>query len=279
MAYRNERLTRAHPVTQPETGASAAPVCVCDNWRVTQSRDLEIGPWRGTTTLVFQGFGLPWLLEEDRRLGERSRTRSLGRAGAGGGGENGTSSPQEGGENLHEEAVAYISTINGLGQPTKQGWERVLNAGDTLLQAAGGVEEAAQWLWDARAVHGLANLRGVEDPCLDKILHPDLLAYLRRVKRHMAWRRDILDRENLPWLVYTPTPRRTLSKCTPKSGRMSRSTVSWWRARTIPAWAIPWPLPLKRCQLLPDRSVSKEVRVVHDQRPVNQGTHKAATHT
>ena len=42
-------------MTQPETGASAAPVCVCDNWRVTQSRDLEIGPWRGTTTLVFEG--------------------------------------------------------------------------------------------------------------------------------------------------------------------------------------------------------------------------------
>ncbi|CAK9112136.1 Tyr recombinase domain-containing protein, partial [Durusdinium trenchii] len=111
VAYRNERLTRAWPVSRPGPEQSGPPICLCDNWRIVQARELDIGLWTGTTTLVFQGYGLPWLMDADNDPG-----------GAG---------PHEDGESEediddsteYEDAIDYLNTINGLDQPTKQGWE------------------------------------------------------------------------------------------------------------------------------------------------------------
>ena len=175
---------------------------------------------------------------------------------------------------LHPEAVDYLNTINGLDQPTKQGWERVLDAGDALLCAAGGVQEAAQWLWDARATHGLANLRGVEDPCLDKILHPDLLAYLRHVKRHGMEARHVGPRERATAGLH-PNAKRNLEQVYAQIWKDVKKHRVLVASQDHPKLGNTMASPFEAVpKLLPDRSVSNEVRVVHDQRPVNQGTHK-----
>ena len=276
VAYRNERLTRAWPVSRPGPEQSGPPICLCDNWRIVQARELDIGLWTGTTTLVFQGYGLPWLMDADNDPGgagphedgeseediddsteyedaslprsrsrSRTRTPSHGRAGADRGGEGkgpGTSGESE--TVLHPEAIDYLNTINGLDQPTKQGWERVLDAGDALLGAAGGVQEAAQWLWDARATHGLANLRGVEDPCLDKILHPDLLAYLRHVKRHGMEARHVGPRERATAGLH-PNAKRNLEQVYAQIWKDVKKHRVLLQARIIPNWATLW-LPLSK---------------------------------
>ena len=54
---------------------------------------------------------------------------------------------------------------------------------DSLLSEAGSVRAAAESLWAAREQEGLNNFKGVEDEYLDTILRPDLLAYLRDVRR------------------------------------------------------------------------------------------------
>ena len=293
-------------MSRPGPEQSGPPICMCDNWRIVQARELDIGLWTGTTTLVFQGYGLPWLTDADNDPGgagpheggeseedidssteyedassprsrSRSRTRSSshGRAGAERDGEGkgpGTSGESE--TLLHPEAVDYLNTIKGLDQPTKQGWERVLDAGDALLCAAGGVQEAAQWLWDARATHGLANLRGVEDPCLDKILHPDLLAYLRHVKRHGMEARHVGPRERAMAGLH-PNAKRNLEQVYAQIWKDVKKHRVLVASQDHPKLGNTMASPFEAVpKLLPDRSVSNEVRVVHDQRSVNQGTHK-----
>ena len=55
-------------------------------------------------------------------------------------------------------------------------------AGDELLRVAGSVTKAAESLWESRQRMGRNNLAGVDNPRLDTILHPDVLAYLRSVR-------------------------------------------------------------------------------------------------
>ncbi len=59
------------------------------------------------------------------------------------------------------------------------------------------MEEAARWLWKARKQKGFDNLRGVEGPALEGILHPDLLAYLRGVRKNGMQARHIGERKRV----------------------------------------------------------------------------------
>lgn len=72
--------------------------------------------------------------------------------------------------------------VDSLGDGEAKEWIAVRQAGDALLAVAGTVTKAAESLWQARERLGRNNLAGVDDPRLDTILHPDVLAYLRSVR-------------------------------------------------------------------------------------------------
>ena len=133
-------------------------------------------------------------------------------------------------------------------------WKRVLEAGDHLLTVAGDVQTAAEALWDARAAHGLDNLKGVNSKELDSILHPLLLEYLRSVgnqgmvARHLGSDQIFKDVKKHRVLV------------TRKNNKNLGVTVS------SPFEAVD--------KMLPDRTIAAEKRVVHDQRGVNKDTDK-----
>ena len=76
----------------------------------------------------------------------------------------------------------YLDVVEQSGGGGPDDWKAVCGKGGGLLDSAGSVEEAAKSLWEAREDRGLNNLRGVQQPYLDTVLHPDLLAYLRDVR-------------------------------------------------------------------------------------------------
>ena len=133
-------------------------------------------------------------------------------------------------------------------------WKRVLEAGDHLLTVAGDVQTAAEALWDARAAHGLDNLKGVNSKELDSILHPLLLEYLRSVgNQGMVTRHPGSDQ------IFKDVKKHRVL-VTRKNNKNLGVTVS------SPFEAVD--------KMLPDRTIAAEKRVVHDQRGVNKDTDK-----
>ena len=245
---------------------------------------MGFGPWVGRTTFVLRGRRPFWLFEDDEsdRVANMDEETSLADMSTRTGGSrsrsprsrrSGTTSSQPGGSHP-QEAVDYIAIINGLQEPTGSEWARVLQAGNRLLEAAGSVEAAAKWLWEARKDHGLANLQGVEDGALDGILHPDLLAYLQHVKREGMQARHVGERQRVQAQPH-PTARRNLGQVYKqiwKDVKKHRVLIaSSDRPELGNTMASPFDAVAK---MMPDRSISQEVRVVHDQRQINLGTHK-----
>ena len=248
---------------------------------------MGFGPWVGRTTFVLRGRRPFWLFDDDisdrvgyadeetsladmstRTGGSRSRSPRSRRSGTA------STSASHHGRRHAQEAVDYIAVINGLNNPTAEEWSRVLRAGNKLLEAAGTVEEAAKWLWSARADYSLANLHKLEDQALDGILHPDLLAYLRHVKREGMQARHVGERQRVQAQPH-PTARRNMSQVYKqiwKDVKKHRVLVASSDCKELGAtMASPFDAVAK---MMPDRSISQEVRVVHDQRQINLGTHK-----
>lgn len=80
-------------------------------------------------------------------------------------------------------AEDYLEEIDETFGPKSEDWQSLVEKGNALLDAAGSVEEAAKALWEVREEKGMANLRGVDRAELDELLHPDLLGYLREVRK------------------------------------------------------------------------------------------------
>lgn len=84
--------------------------------------------------------------------------------------------------------MRYTEAVEGF-DGGSSAWLSLTKIGDDLVKAAGSVRGAAESLWDVREEKGLSNLAGVDESELEEILHPDMLEYMRDVrKRGMAAR-------------------------------------------------------------------------------------------
>ena len=153
-------------------------------------------------------------------------------------------------------------------------WKKVCDAGQDLVRKAGSVTEAAKSLWQVREKKGLVNLKGVQNPCLDTILHPDLLAYLRDVRQFGLAARHGGPRSRMRAKVH-PNGRRNLGQVYKQIWK----DIVKMRVLVVPAGepllgnVVSSPFDAVD-KMLPDRSVAPDKRIVHDQRAINAGTHK-----
>ena len=157
---------------------------------------------------------------------------------------------------------------------TAEGWQNMADAGDALLKAAGGVQKGAESLWEVREEKDLMNLKGVDSSEFDSILHPDHLAYLRDVRRKGLAARYHGGRCRTRAKVH-PNARRNVNqlyKQIAKDVKKARVLVASADACELEGTvSSPFDTVVK---MLPDRTVSPDQRVVHDQRGVNYATSK-----
>ena len=299
--FRSERYTYCHSVVPGEEGFSTVGE---DDWRMNGL----IPVWTGTTVFIFNGHntpeGFPW--DEDGQApqhgpepepspegtqGEPEQEEDQTSPPSGGrgpsqetggsaedvraGGSRWVDFDQEGlGSPVKEAAFEYVATIDKIKDQEPSTWRGVVQAGNTLLSFAGTVEKAAKALWIAREHLGRHNLQGVDDPSLDSTLHPDHLAYLRDVRQQGMPARYQGQRERVQT---TPHPRAKSNLN--QVYRQLMKDVALHRVLVIdadhpclqhtvssPFEAVP--------KMLPNRTLSTDVRVVHDQRRINAGTHK-----
>ena len=269
-----------------------------DNFRSNDDADPDLWYWVGYTVLAKNGTSLTWedesgdLPDDDDDFNEEEEA-GPGDRGCGGGDEEGeeeetvTSSTSYGTsrsrscrragggvDKLETLAREYIQVINTLGVGTVTDWEKVLTCGDALLSAAGSVEGAARALWDARKENSLDNLKGVNSPELDAILHPLLLEYLRSVEENgMVARHPGSDSRVSSGLH--PNAKLHLNQVYKqifKDVKKHRVLVTKQGNSALgPTVSSPFEAVDK---MMPDRSIAPDKRVVHDQRRVNQLTHK-----
>ena len=177
-------------------------------------------------------------------------------------------------EEVAQAAYAYVEEIDAIQDAEADTWRRVCQAGNRLLSLAGGVQEAATALWIAREILGRNNLEGVDDGALDGLLHEDWVAYLREVRAEGMPARFVGERSRVKT---RPHPRaranmfqvyQQLMKDVAKHRVLVVDHLHSGLRNTIssPFEAVP--------KMLPNRTMSQEVRLVHDQRLVNTGTDK-----
>ena len=288
--FRNERRTEIHVL--------GAVHFVEDNWREVGEVDPGFGVWRGITTLVFQGRALPW--EDEPEDDSPSGTSPGGwedESSSGrddGGGDSDGSETRDGFDSLTMQtvgpagasgyrapgaealaaAVDYVEKVKEVKEGTPSAWHSLRCLGDLLVKAAGSVEEAAKSLWEARESQGLCNLSGVDASFLDNILHPDHLAYLRDVRTFGMSARYDGPRERVEAQLH-PNAKRNVGQVLKQVWKdvvkqrvlvVSRDLDELQGTISSPFEAVD--------KLMPDRTISQEKRVVHDQRGVNLGTHK-----
>ena len=171
-------------------------------------------------------------------------------------------------------AKQYIELAGKAGPGCPGAWKRVCEGGECLVRKAGSVRLAAESLWAVREEEGLNNLRGVDEARLDTVLHPDLLDYLRDVRRKGLAARFVGQRQRCQAKVH-PNGRRNLSQVYRQIwkdvGKLRVLVVPSHLENMGPVVSSPFDAVDK---MLPDRSIAPDKRVVHDQRQINEGTHK-----
>ena len=299
---RSERLTvcfRSHG-TDREVHTK-----IPQNWRQVGTADLHVGWWKGYSVFVIKGHPLPWEREIPDRLPgpgtpevpwefdaeratipsveggeseppvseseeedrERDRSRSPPRAGSSEGEAHRCSKTRCLAEN-------YVETIKGLKEGSPEGWARVLRAGDHLLQVAGSVEDAARALWEVREGTDLDNLKGITNPDLAKILHPLMLEYLVNVKENGMVARHPGSEERQEGNLH-PNAKRHLGQVYKQIWKDVRKHRVLVVQKSNPNLEGVVSSPFEAVDKMnPDRSISADKRVVHDQRRVNVGTDK-----
>lgn len=265
-----------------------------DNWRIEGPANPELPPWTGYTVFTLQGRSLdgvdhPAEMEgtsssEGTEVGDEEledldggQTDEQQPGGGRGYDHAGATGPDRGGGGAAETldcARDYIEAVRAIGGGTPSAWNVVREKGDVLLQSAGSVEGAARSLWSVREEKGMNNLKGVRDPRLDRILHPDHLAYLRDVEENGMNARFVGERGRVEGSLH-PNARRNVDqvyKQLMKDIKKGRILVV---SQAHPSLGTTVSSPFEVVQkMLPDRSLSKDMRLVHDQRGVNSHSHK-----
>eukprot|EP00435_Cladocopium_sp_Y103_P056630 s604_g19.t1 len=255
-----------------QNGSSAV---ITDDWRMEGSTNPGYGWWTGVTRFTL-------LEREDHDEGADG-------AGGPGGGPGGSGSEDREDRDPHEEASVepayvapnqeakqaaqnYVDFLNQGFECDSHHWAAVIKLGNQLLRASGSVEAAAQSLWEVREETGLANLAGVDREDLDEKLHPDLLGYLRDVRKFGMAARYEGERTRVTSKLHLDAKRNLdqVYKQISKDVKKHRVLVvqSDHLSHTMCS-------PFETVQkLLPDRTVSTDKRLVHDQRVINMGTTK-----
>ena len=213
-----------------------------------------------------------WLEGKDR--GEAKAGGEMGAAQGGGQPEGGTQrEPDAGGASGPGdlEATAYLEGVTGRKEGTAKAWVEAAREGRELVEAAGSVRHAAEALWRARRETGRDNLKGVHEKDWEGTVDCHLLEYLRHVERKGVPARSVGARERVSALPHTSAMDalgqvyQQIYKDVAK-GRVlvvPTKVVAREPVMSSPFGAVP--------KMLPDRSLSEEKRVVHDQRQVNEG--------
>ena len=296
--FQSVRWTRCEQIAGDD---GQTPVtCVTDDWRLNGTIPGPYDMWCGHSVFLFQGHPepseFPTLANlpvsqrgpEPEPSPEGQAPEPDGTATSGGeeqdgdrredrrgGGSAWTSFEEEGlGPAVEEAAKAYLQTIDEIEDAEVATWRRVVQAGDHLLEAAGTVTRAAIALWILREKLGRNNLQGVDDPALDGHLHPDWLACLRDVREHGMAARYLGLRERVQTQPH-PRARANMNqvyKQLMKDVAQHRVLVvnakhpKLTTAVSSPFEAVP--------KMLPNRTLSQDVRLVHDQRRINCHTDK-----
>ena len=177
--------------------------------------------------------------------------------------------PNEEAKNRAAQYVEKVKEFDG----SRNAWSRLVDLGNQLLEAAGSVEEAAKSLWQIREERGLSNLRGVEDPRLDEVIHQDLLGYLRDIRQFGMPARFQGTRARVASQPH-PNARKHLKQVFKQIGKdVGKQRILLVGAKHPLLKAVSSPFEAVD-KMLPDRTISEEKRIVHDQRGVNQGTNK-----
>lgn len=173
-----------------------------------------------------------------------------------------------------EAAQRYTKIVNEVFENTEHGWRAIVEGGTALVREAGSVRAAAESLWEVREECGLMNLRGVSHSRLDDLLHPDLLQYLRGIRREGMPARYVGERSRVKAKMH-PNAKRNVDqvyKQIAKDAKLHRVLVVDGNLEELKG-TVSSPFEAVD-KMLPDRSVSSEKRVVHDQRTINAGTSK-----
>eukprot|EP00435_Cladocopium_sp_Y103_P035203 s583_g9.t1 len=291
--FKPDRWTRCE---RAESGYPAEVVEIHGDWPMQEDQVGLFGSWTGWTVFQVVGYespiSCPWDLGQDFEDGPgmASQRAAGGNPEAEGGG-SASAGPNRGtyrlgeathhrgsGESVSETAYVaarnYVQVIDDVQDQEVETWRKIRKAGSTLLTAAGTVQQAAEALWQVREDLGRHNLQGVEDADLEDLLHPDHLAYLRDVRRHGMPARYVGERQRIKT---DPHPRARANL--PQVFRQLFKDVSKHRILVVdadhpglqhtassPFEAVP--------KMLPNRALSTEVRLVHDQRGINSGTSK-----
>ena len=172
--------------------------------------------------------------------------------------------------NQAELAKAYLKGVTSHKEGSKSAWAQAAHDGEALLNASGSVEAAARALWDARRTVGLDNLRGVHSADLEGKMDSTLLGYLRDVEVNGAPARSSEERTRTE-----AKPHQSALACLDQTLKQVRKDVHKARVLVIPTRCEPLLAGVHSSsfgaveKLNPERSVSTDNRVVHDQRGVN----------
>ena len=293
--FRNERQTH---IEYERVDGATGRVRVTDNWRTEGECDPGYGWWRGVTFLTFQGQSLPWqssseytntsstdpddesepnddgntdelsvveIVSEVPQESTESEDSSRGRRAGG------YRAPNDA---AAEAAEAYMRTVDQVGGGSPDEWLAVREAGDKLLSVAGSVKRSAESLWEARERLGRNNLAGVDNQRLDSILHPDILAYLRSVRFGGMNARFVGPRQRVKANLH-PNAKKNLGQVYSQLWKDIRKQRALVVNRNHSNLETTISSPFEAVdKLLPDRTISPEKRVVHDQRGVNFYTDK-----
>ena len=174
----------------------------------------------------------------------------------------------------YEAAVAYVCEVEESFENTAKGWQSLVAKGNELVKRAGGVAKAAESLWQVREDRGLMNLQGIDNEEFDDVLHPDLLQYLRSIRREGMPARYVGSRHRVKAKLH-PNAKRNVDQVyhqVAKDVKKHRALVVDGELEEL-GTTVSSPFEAVD-KLLPDRSISKEKRIVHDQRTINKGTSK-----
>lgn len=274
-----------------------------DEWRVHKDINPGYGLWTGSTTFIVgraidqeQAAGEEEEPpgdeggesgEEEEQEGESGEEAS-GERQAGGAEVSGSESYGRRSQEEPEPEVAYqapsdeakkcaencVEKIQSGFSNSVEDWLELVHLGNQLLTASGSVEGAAKSLWQVREEKGLANLAGVRDRRLDEVLHPDLLAYLREVREKGMAARFNGPRTRVRTRLH-PNARKNLDQVyhqiAKDVGKHRVLLASSEHAGLCHTVCSPFETVAK---MNPDRTVSAEQRLVHDQRGINAGTSK-----
>ena len=292
--FRNERQTH---IEYERVDGSTGRVKVTDNWREAGEVDPGYGWWCGVTFLTFQGQSLPWESSsdytntsstdpdddsepnDDGNTDELSVVEIVANVEQGDGESDSSQDRRAGGYRAPNGAAAkaaetYIFTVDQVGGGDPNDWTSVRKAGDRLLAVAGTVDKAAESLWEARERMGRNNLAGVDNPGLDSILHPDVLAYLRSVRCEGMKARFTGPRKRVRACLH-PNAKKNLGQVYSQLWKDVRKQMALVVDRDHPGLGTTISSPFEAVdKLLPDRTISPDKRVVHDQRGVNYYTDK-----